>query len=166
MKTIANARGQGTVEAACVIPVMLFLLMLLVQPGIVMYDYIVMNGAAAEACRLAATSDDGDEGRQSCIQFVKNRLAAVPQHEFFHVHDGGCTWHVEVEGGESSGATHVLIENEIRPLPLFDAALKMLGATDASGHLKLSVEKGGEEQPAWLRQSVDGPPPGWIGEWQ
>ena len=41
-----DARGQSTVEAAVALPVVFLLVLLLVQPGIVLYDRMVMAGAA------------------------------------------------------------------------------------------------------------------------
>ena len=58
MTVLHDERGQGSVEAAVVIPVLFLLLLMLLQPGIVLYDRIVMGSAAAEACRLLATSTD------------------------------------------------------------------------------------------------------------
>lgn len=52
----AVERGQGTVEAAFVLPVLLGLVLFLLQPGIVLYDRVVMKSAAAEACRLLIVS--------------------------------------------------------------------------------------------------------------
>ncbi len=43
--------GQATVEAAFALPVLFLLVLLLVQPGIVLYDRMVMASAAAEGCR-------------------------------------------------------------------------------------------------------------------
>ena len=40
--------GQATVEAAVLIPVLFTVLLLLIQPGIILYDRMVMNYAAAE----------------------------------------------------------------------------------------------------------------------
>ena len=37
-----DARGQSTVEAAVALPVVFLLVLLLVQPGIVLYDRMVM----------------------------------------------------------------------------------------------------------------------------
>ena len=42
-----DARGQSTAEAAVALPVVFLLVLLLVQPGIVLYDRMVMAGAAA-----------------------------------------------------------------------------------------------------------------------
>lgn len=66
-----DARGQSTVEAAVALPVVFLLVLLLVQPGIVLYDRMVMAGAAAEGCRLLATSD-GDAA--TCEEYVRRRL--------------------------------------------------------------------------------------------
>ena len=86
-----DARGQSTVEAAVALPVVFLLVLLLVQPGIVLYDRMVMAGAAAEGCRLLATSD-GDAA--TCEEYVRRRLGAIPPFDVFHVHDSGCTWEV------------------------------------------------------------------------
>ena len=58
LKRLADERGQSTVEAAFLFPVVFVLVLLLVQPGILLYDRIVMEGAAADACRLLATKTD------------------------------------------------------------------------------------------------------------
>ena len=93
-----DERGQGTVEAAIVLPVLFLLMMLLIQPGIVMYDRIVMGNAAAEACRLLATSGDSyGSMERSAEAFVRHRLAAVPQHDCFHVHGGSCSWDTPIQ---------------------------------------------------------------------
>lgn len=70
-----DARGQSTAEAAVALPVVFLLVLLLVQPGIVLYDRMVMAGAAAEGCRLLATSD-GDAA--TCEEYVRRRLGAIP----------------------------------------------------------------------------------------
>ena len=93
-----DARGQSTVEAAVALPVVFLLVLLLVQPGIVLYDRMVMAGAAAEGCRLLATSD-GDAA--TCEEYVRRRLGAIPPLDVFHVHDSGCTWEVRCEGGDA-----------------------------------------------------------------
>ena len=53
-------RGQSTVEGAFLIPVILLLLMLLIQPGILLYNRVVMQSAASEGCRLISTRSSGD----------------------------------------------------------------------------------------------------------
>lgn len=167
MRAITDDSGQGTVEAAIVIPVMFMLLLLLLQPGIVLYDRLVMGNAAAEACRLLATSTDsfGDMSR-SCEAFVRHRLAAVPSHSCFHVHANGCSWKIELIGNESSPEVTVRIGNELRPLPLFDASAKLLGLTNAAGNLEIEESVTLPTQPSWAASSKLGLNPGsWIGGW-
>ena len=167
MCLLYDRRGQGTVEAAVVIPIVFLLLLLLIQPGIILYDRLVMGNAAAEGCRLLATATDshGDMG-QSCEAFIRHRLAAVPQHECFHVHDGGCSWDIELVGGETAEAATVRITNELRPLPLFDAGSRLLGLTNAAGNLEISEEVTMQIQPGWVSSSKLGlSPSSWIGAW-
>ncbi len=51
-RMLRDERGQATVEAAFAVPVLMVLVLMLVQPGIIRYDRIVMEGAAAAGCRL------------------------------------------------------------------------------------------------------------------
>lgn len=164
MRRLLDDKGQGTVEAAVVIPVAFLLLLLLVQPGIVLYDRLVMGNAAAEACRLLSTAT-GDMGG-SCEAFIRHRLAAVPQHDCFHVHEGGCSWVIECVGDESSEVVSVRIANELRPLPLFDAGAKLLGLTNANGNLEIEETVSMPTQPGWVASSELGmAPSAWVGAW-
>lgn len=167
LKLVHDTRGQGTVEAAVTIPVMFLLLLLLLQPGIILYDRLVMGNAAAEGCRLLATATDAyGDMTGSCEAFIRHRLAAVPQHDCFHVHGGGCSWVIELSGGESSAEATVRIANELRPLPLFDAGAKLLGMTNAAGNLEISAEATMPTQPGWVAASELGlSPSSWIGAW-
>ena len=164
---IQDERGQGTVEAAVVIPVLFLLMLLLLQPGIIMYDRLVMRNAAAEGCRLLATATDANGSMQgSCEAFIRHRLAAVPQHDCFHVHGGGCSWDIRLSGGESSDTVSVSIANEVRPLPLFDAGSRLLGLTNGNGNLVIRETVTMPVQPGWVASSPSGTDPaGWIGEW-
>ena len=164
MRFVSNERGQGTVEAAVAIPVLFLLLLLLLQPGIILYDRLVMANAAAEGCRLLATAT-GDMGG-SCEAFVRHRLAAVPQHDCFHVHQGNCSWDIELSGDESSQEVTVSIGNELKPLPLFDAGSKLLGLTNSSGNLEIQESVTMRTQPDWVVSSELGlSPSSWIGAW-
>lgn len=167
MVRFRDARGQGTVEAAVAIPVVFLLLLLLLQPGIVLYDRLVMGAAAAEGCRLLATATDayGDMA-PSCEAFIRHRLAAVPEHDCFHVHRSGCSWVIELDGGEESAAATVRIVNELRPLPLFDAGAKLLGMTNAAGNLEIEEVVTMPSQPGWASSSALGLSPAeWVGAW-
>ncbi len=160
-------RGQGTLEAAFAIPVLFVLMLLLIQPGIILYDRMVMGAAAAEGCRLLATkgtslgSMDG-----SCEAYIRHRLGAIPQHDCFHVHSGGCSWQIDMSGDELSDQVSVRITNEVHPLPLFDGAAILLGLTNGRGNLEVTVEASMPVQPAWVASApVGADPAGWIGAW-
>ena len=164
MRFVSDERGQGVVEAAVAIPVLFLLLLLLLQPGIILYDRLVMANAAAEGCRLLATAT-GDMGG-SCEAFVRHRLAAVPQHDCFHVHQGDCSWNIELLGDESSQEVTVSIENELCPLPLFDAGSMLLGLANANGNLEIAESVTMRTQPDWVTSSELGlDPSSWIGAW-
>ena len=159
--------GQATVEAAFVIPVLFVALLLLLQPGIILYDRIVMNAAASEACRLLATKTDaaGTMG-ESCEAFVKHRLGAVPPVSCFHVHEGGCSWVVRFKGGEESDVVSVTIENEARPLPFLDKGAALLGIVNERGNLVVRTTCSQPVQPSWASNSEAGRSPAdWIGAW-
>ncbi|MGN1361061.1 MAG: TadE/TadG family type IV pilus assembly protein [Eggerthellaceae bacterium] len=55
-RRLRDVRGQSTVEAAVMIPLLFGGMLMLLQPGILLYDRVVMEGAAAEGCRVLATA--------------------------------------------------------------------------------------------------------------
>ena len=149
--------GQATVEAAFALPVLLLLVLLLVQPGIVLYDRLVM-ASAAEGCRLLATGE-GDE--EACRAFMKRRLGAVPQQDNFHVHSMGCTWEVRCEGGGAADRSRVVVRTEVQPLPLLGAGATLLGLV-----IEVEVEAETPTRSAWAQQSLGGTSPNEkVGEW-
>ena len=160
-------RGQGTVEAVFVLPILFVLVLLLVQPGIVLYDRMVMQAAAAEGCRLLATSTDAyGTSADSCEAFIRHRLASIPSVACFHVHEGSCTWDIDLSGSESSSTTSVSITNEVRPLPLFDSAAVLLGLANANGNIEVKVSVSMPTQPDWVWSGEAGSSPkDWAGAW-
>ena len=148
---LRECTGQATLEAAYLIPIIFLLLLLLIQPGIILYDFMVMRGAASEGCRLLATKTDvlGDS-HEACEAYVKRRLAAIPPQDNFHIHDGGCSWEIELEGNEHSNMVRVTISNRLRLLPLFDAGGVLLGITDGQGVYPLEVSVATQVQPSWV----------------
>lgn len=149
-------------EAAFAIPVLMILVLLLLQPGIVLYDRIVMHGAAAEGCRLLATTTGSNEGTNE--DYIRRRLSAVPQIDQFHVHSSGCSWRIELRGDEQSDEVGVKISTEVKPLPLLDFGMALLGLTNSSGNLVVEVETTERIQPEWVQGAVEGRNPGaWPG---
>ena len=162
--TIGTDAGQSTVEAAFAVPLLFLTVLLLLQPALLLYDRMVMNAAAAETCRLLATS--GAAGAGAAEAFARHRLASIPPHDCFHVHDGGCTWNIQLEGGEASSDVKVRISTEVRPLPLLDAAARLAGLANGRGNLVLAVEASSPTQPDWaFGTAAGGSPSSWPGVW-
>lgn len=160
-------RGQATVEAAFVIPILFIALLLLIQPGILLYDRMVMQAAAAEGCRLLATKTDAAGAMDAaCEAFIRHRLGAVPPHDCFHVHRAGCSWDIAMEGDEASQSVRVTIGNDVRPLPLLDVGAVLLGMSDAQGNVHIEVSASLPTQPTWVDGVQAGRnPASWIGAW-
>lgn len=161
-KSLRQEKGQASVEAALCIPLLFIGILLLVQPGIVLYDRMIMKSAAAEACRALATSDN----HQQIEELVRRRLGAVPQHDCFHIHDGGCSWKIELIGGPSSRTVTVHVRNQVKPLPLISFGERALGLTNNDGNLEIEVSVQQDIQPEWTANSTAGSDPsGWVGAW-
>ena len=160
----ADTRGQSTVEAAFLVPVLLGGVLLLVQPSIILYDRIVMQAAAVEGCRLLATSSSSEAGG-IVDDYVRRRLGAVPPLEIFHVHEGGCTWEVACTGKEATESVGVTISTDVRALPLIDFACRAFGIADGDGNLRVEVTATMPTQPSWAIAAAHGSPADWPGAW-
>ncbi|MBQ9021128.1 MAG: pilus assembly protein [Eggerthellaceae bacterium] len=161
---LTDTRGQATVEAAFAIPIVFVLLLLLLQPGIILYDRMVMRSAAAEGCRLLATRSLGASlSDDQCIGIIKRQLSAIPPHDLFHIHHSGCSWDIGLEGDETASEVGVSISNRIHLLPLFDAFGATLGIADAQGCLSIHVEERAPTQAPWVQGSKSGLNPSeWV----
>ena len=165
---VSDECGQATVEAAFALPVLGLLLLLLLQPGLILYDRMVMEAAASEACRMLATKTDAAGPMDEAVRAaVLHRLGAIPPVACFHVHDGDeCSWAVELAGDEGSGYVSARIENQVRPLPLLGAAASLLGLVNEEGNLVVRVERSALAQPEWIDGADAGRIPAlWIGGW-
>jgi len=160
--------GQATVEGAFVIPVVFLLLLLLVQPGILLYDRMVMNAAAAEGCRMLVTRapESGADAR-AYEQAIRRHLGAIPQQENFHRHRDGCSWRIELVGDDRAAQVIVRISGSVRLLPLLDMGGTLLGIGDGSGNIEIAVESSAPTQNAWVSSSELGLNPGaWVKKWK
>lgn len=155
-RRLRSEAGQSTVEAAFALPVLFLLVLLLVQPGILLYDRLVMEGAAAEGCRLLAT---GDRDARVAEAFVRRRLRAVPEQDNFHVHSAGCTWEVRCEGGGGADRSRVTLRTEVRPLPLLDGGSALLGLVNERGNVVIEVSCEMTTRAAWAQAVLDGARP-------
>lgn len=143
-----STRGQATIEAAVLLPVVFSLLMLLAQPAILLFDRMVMEGAAAQGLRMLASrsSDTPDRGIE---RLIEAQLAPIPAIDIFHA--GGSAWDIEIQGDEASDEVSVTIVNRVRPLPLLGAPLYLAGALGSDGLVELSVTVSAAPQPSWAR---------------
>lgn len=134
-------------EAAVLIPSVMLLIALLVQPICLLYTRAVMHGAAAETARAVATAR-GAGDLEECKQYARRRLAAVPEVSVFHV-GGERDWQIEVTQSDSGRNVSVAITGHARPLPLFGQVSAALSDKDSTG-LVLRVEVKQHMRPSWL----------------
>lgn len=148
--------GQSTIEAAFVLPVLMLLLLMMLQPGICLYDHIVMRSAAAEGCRLLATSSADASTNED---YIRRRLSAIPDIPIFHDHSGECSYEIEMFGDETSSEVGVRISNRMKPLPLLDLAMRLANVLDDGGYLVIEARSDMRTQPGWAASSSEGSSP-------
>ena len=164
-KIFLNNDAQATVEAAIMIPVIFLLILLLIEPGIILYDLTIMNSAASETCRVLATSSDEDKSK-ICEPFARRRLQAIPQQDNFHKHIGGCSYEISFEGNQSSDYVSVSIVNQVRPLPLIGFLSSITGLLNDNNCFEISAVSRQRVKPAWVKNSPAGSNPDyWVGSW-
>ena len=166
MKCWKQNNGQTTVEAAYLIPILLLLVLLLIQPMILLYNRMVMENAAAEGCRLLVTATSvGNYSDEKYEGYIQRRLAAIPPVDIFHVHEGGCTWVITMEGDELSPTVSVTIENQVRPLPIIGLGARVLGMTNANNYFEQKVIVSMPTQPNWV-VAAGNDPTGWVSAYE
>lgn len=150
--------GQMCVEAAFLIPVILILLLVLLQPGIILYDKMVMQAAAGQGIRMLAVLDE--DSTKSCEYMVLSQLEAIPKVPIFHKGD----WKIEIEGNETTGNAKIIVSTELEPLPLMRAPLILAGTLNNKGCIEINVEVSQSTQPEWaISQGLD--PQSWPKSW-
>lgn len=142
--TRRSPRGQATVEAAFLLPSLMLLFALLLEPACMGYTLVVMRSAASEAARAVACDYDGDF--EDCRQFVLRRLAAVPEVSPFHV-GGKDDWDVSIERGGHDAT--LVVRGHARPLPLMGVIASAFAESDGTG-VVLSARVSVRTRPAWL----------------
>lgn len=159
--------GQASVEAAFLIPVIFLGLLLLLQPGILLYDRVVMQAAAVDGCRMLVTCSDAQGLPDPVLkERVIRHLGAIPSQDCFHCHSGGCSWKVSLQGQENASEVKVVIAQQVKPLPLLDVSCSLIGLLNDQGNFDLSVEQRMPTQPEWVAGSEYGSDPGaWVGQW-
>lgn len=152
----AGRAGQATVEAALLLPAVLTLLALLLQPACLLYTRAVMTATAYELARVVVTSRSSEADLEA---FAKRRLAAVPEVPLFH-EGGEGAWEIDVEGPSAEGRVAVRIEGRVRPLPLLGALLSAFGEMDG-GDVVVRAEAEEALRAEWIGGSYGD----WMGMW-
>lgn len=155
-----RASGQATVESAFLIPVVLLGMVLALQPGILLWNRLVMESAAAQGCRVAETLEAGKA--ESVQEYVERRLAAVPGLDIFHAR----AWSIEVAGDASTECVSVRISHAVRPVPLVGAALGCAGFLEG-GLIKQEAACEKRVRDEWVMRSEFGPDMrSWQSRWE
>lgn len=164
---LQSSRGQATVEAAFLIPIFFVLLLMLIQPGILLYNHMVMKAAAQEGCRLVATKTDVlGESADRYRDYIHHRLGSIPEQENFHIHDGNCSWNIEIIGSEETDYVSVIITNQLKLLPLFDFGSQLLGLSSETGNFEQVVVAELNTYPSWVTSNdITLSPKDWILAW-
>jgi len=137
------------------LPVLMLLMALLVQPVCVLFTQTIMRHTAAECVRVLATSED-----QAMVRaYALRRLRAVPDASLFHV-GGSRDWQVFAERTDAGQSARVRIAGHVRPLPLFGVAVDLLGTRDREG-TRLEVEVKEQIRPRWLGGTYED----WVASW-
>lgn len=160
---ISDGSGQSTIEAAFSIPMLMILMLMLLQPSIILYDYIVMKGATSDGCRLLTTSKDSEGTNED---YIRRRLSAIPQVDIFHVHAGECSYQIDLNGNDTSSEVSVKVRNELKPLPLLDIGLALINLLDANGCLSIEVETSMPTHAEWAISSIGGRSPSEWDSWK
>lgn len=156
-----SERGQATLEAAIVFPLLLGIFGAFLQPVVLLYDRAVMASAAAETCRVLETQTASDEAVQA---FALRRLGAVPQVSMFHV-GGNDGWTVELVGGELADEVTVTVTHSVDPLPLLGVTAGLVANMQADGTCEQTVTASSALAPQWASALDDGPDE-WLEAWE
>lgn len=117
--------GQASVEVALALPLVIFLLLALVQGGLVVRDHILTTHAAREAARAAALQDDED-----VIERAATRAGPLDPDRM----------HVDVSGREGPGSllTVRVVYRAPTSVPLIG---QLLGDIDLRASASMRVER-------------------------
>lgn len=144
-------------EAALLLPSLLLVVGLMVQPICLFYTRAVMNAAASEGARLLLTKST-HTSEEEITSFLKRRLRAVPSLAIFH-EGGEDGWDITYEIHES--LLSVGISSKVKPLPLFGFLSALLtGSSDGEGTIQVRVEE--SLRPHWVSGSYEN----WMEQWE
>ncbi len=153
-----EARGQSSVEAGLLLPSLLVVFAILLEPICILYTRSVMAATASELCRILVTKR-GDITDAQLRAFALRRLSAVPETTPFHG-GGEDDWTIATSGAEGDAEVAVTIEGHVPLLPLFSFVARALGVAGEEG-VALSVTSTEVLRPEWLEGGYDD----WVSMW-
>lgn len=155
-----SENGQMTIEAAFLIPVVFLLTIIMVQPAIILFDKMVMEGAAGQGLRMLSVKSL-DQSSRSYVEVIETQLEAIPDAAIFHEGE----WDIEVTGNETTGEVSVYIGTHLEPLPLLGMPAMLAGMLDSEGMIQIEVEVSSATQPDWaVEQGLS--PETWTSQWK
>lgn len=160
-----KAIGQASLEAAFLIPLMLLLSMMLIQPAILLYNRSVMHAAASESLRVMATMPQASNKQELMKSFIIRRLGSLPEIDIFHVGIKD-SWEIRLQEDKPQTKQKVSVSHRVRLLPLFDTLLRAFQVSgDGSIQQEITVES--TSQPRWVQKSEWGVvPERWVKSWE
>lgn len=156
-KLAREQRGQASIEAALVLPVVCFLLALLVQPICVFYTRSVMQDAAQQACRILATKGSVTSFDEVSA-YVMRRLNAIPNVSLFRNSEEDAI-QVSFDGTDALQAA-VEIKVALTPLPLLGAIVQPFCNSDQGCVVNVCAQQ--QVRPSW----IEGDYHDWIQAWK
>ena len=144
---------QASVEAAFLVPVLMVLCALLVQPVILMYTKQVMEGACGDGVRLYA----GGASEADTRAFMERRLKAVPDLDVFHV-GGREGWAIACRRDENQ--VFIKVTGHVRLIPVVGIPAGLFYVTDSQG-VRLEAERRADMYPPWVEGNYEQ----WLQVW-
>ncbi len=144
--------GQATLESALLIPAVMLVLLVLLQPVVLLTTHMVMASAAAEGARLAGVVPTSGMAETRIVDLCRMRMEALPPSPVFHRGDAGA-WEVTF-AEDDDGATTVTISHEVQLLPLVAQAYVLIGG-DPDGAYTQTVSSRGRFAPQWVEGSYE-----------
>ena len=144
-RELLSCAGQASIEAACILPVLFVLMLLMVQPIIIAYTKTMMNDAAQETCRVVST--DYDASFDDCRQFAIRRLRTIPYMSLFH-QGGDDAWDIQISRNDKHSI--VEITSHAQPLPLVGLSAWGLASLDDEG-IVLQVKAEQQSRASWVK---------------
>ncbi len=133
--------GQASIEAAFILPVVLLIIGLTIQPMLYLYTKAMMQEACLEGVRYATTQDKDE----LLVRYVRRRLESIPPMEIFHSGGQG-EWDIEVVRSERS--IYIAVGSIMKPIPVLGNP-SLLVLPSKEGGLYVEANATCDLSPSW-----------------